>query len=513
MKTLWAARTIPLGVGIIVITLFLSKIFFSGKPRVLAVDEVPVAFWAWRIQAPSDDEIGSAFSKTQAKVLFLHAGQIDLSNGIAKRIRPVSGKISGAAETHFVYNGTRGFLARFEQTDIDALAETIAETYRADQLRADSDQASVKGIQLDLDIPTRLLPRYALLIRRLRSLLPSDTPLSITGLPTWAESADIHDVLAEVDFWIPQFYGFTVPTSIDDRIPISSSATVARTVAKVRLLNKPFYAGLSAYSYAILYAKDGSLLELRGDIDPAVAAKNADLELVESGAFGRDPRDSQMRYVYRAKNDLVLDGLIIGAGESLVFDLPSAASLRASARAVRENGGDTLLGICIFRLPTLNDEATLGIGAITAALLDTQADVSTALSLASGLDGQLTLQAENMGTASSMLSKEAFMVDLKVPVGSVNGVIRLIGFNSFETLCRIGVGAKSQPCSQARANVIRVRSSAWEPGATASITLSYKGKLPETFAAEVTTQVNDGRVVREQHELAIRNNKKEGQLK
>ncbi|MGQ0540523.1 MAG: DUF3142 domain-containing protein [Blastocatellia bacterium] len=502
MRTLWATRTIPVGVGVIVITLFLTNVLFSGKPRVLAVDEVPVAFWAWRIQTPSDDEISSAFSKTGAKILFLHAGQIDISDGIVRRIRPVSGRIPTTAEIHFVYNGTRKFLTNFEQTDIVVLAETISKTYQADRQRAEIDQASVKGIQLDLDIPTRLLPRYAEFVRRLRTLLPSDTTLSITGLPTWAESDNIRDLLAQVDFWIPQCYGLAVPTSVDKRIPISSASEVARTIAKVRLLNKPFYAGLSAYSYAIHYDQHGNLLELRGDIDPALAAQNTDLELIESGTFGRDARDSQIRYVYNATSDLVLDGLIIVAGESLVFDLPSAASLRASARAVRENAGERLLGVCIFRLPTLNDETTLGIGAIAAALLDTQTDVSTTVSLTSNSDGQLTIHAENTGTASSALGKDALTLDLNVPAGSVKGVIGIAGFSSLETLC--STGGRSQRCSGARANIIRVTSSAWEPGTTASITLSYKGTLSETLAGEITTQVNDGRVVREQHELAIR---------
>ena len=42
------------------------------------------------------------------------------------------------------------------------------------------------------------------------------------------------------------------------------------------------------------------------------------------------------------------------AGESLVFDLPSAETLRASAQAVRANAGEQLLGICVFRLPSSN---------------------------------------------------------------------------------------------------------------------------------------------------------------
>src|SRR5207237_3180531 len=109
--------------------------------------------------------------------------------------------------------------------------------------------------------------------------------------------------------WIPQCYGGTIPTDVNQRIPISSPSDVAHTITRARKLNKPFYAGLAAYGYAILYAKDGRLLELRGDIDPALAQQNTEFEVIDTQTFSSDEQAGEMRYVYRVKSNLVLDGL------------------------------------------------------------------------------------------------------------------------------------------------------------------------------------------------------------
>src|SRR6185503_21381412 len=64
---------------------------FHARPRVWSVDEVPVAFWAWRTQSPDKVDIKAAVEKAHAQVLFLRAGQIDYQDGKLRRIRPVAG--------------------------------------------------------------------------------------------------------------------------------------------------------------------------------------------------------------------------------------------------------------------------------------------------------------------------------------------------------------------------------------------------------------------------------------
>ena len=298
--------------------------------------------------------------------LFLRAGQFDIKNQTATRIQPMTGAFpSGGVELYLVYNAAPKLLREFEQTDHAKLAAAIADTYHSDLERANRDRAKVLGLQLDFDVPTRLLPKYAELLKSLRSSLPPDTNVSITGLPSWIESNDLDGVLKVVDFWIPQFYGGEIPATVDRKIPIASAADVARYVNRVRRLGRPFYAGISSYGYAILYGKDGSLIEVRGNIDPRGAERNSDLELIERSTF---PNSEEARVVYRVRRDNVFHELTMRPGETLVFDIPTTKSLQASARAVRENAGGQLRGICIFRLPSGYDKTNLSIDEITTAL-------------------------------------------------------------------------------------------------------------------------------------------------
>ena len=473
------------------IVAFISATFllamFLRKPRVLAVNEVPIAFWAWRTNAPDRLEIDNAYAATESKTLFLRAGQFDLVANSVERIREVSGDLPTGVEIHLVYNATRDLLAGWSRLETTVLANKIAETYRADLARGGRNSAQVRGLQLDLDIPTRLLPEYARMLATLRSLLPSDTSLSITGLPTWTDANEVQLVLHEVDFWIPQCYGGKIPTHLDQRIPISTPADVERTIAKVRRLGKSFYAGLSAYSYAILYARNGSIVELRGNIDPARAVIEPNLELIERGPFSEGSAASGIRYAYRAQADLVLDGLVIHKNETLVFDVPTAESLRVSARVVRENAGELLRGICLFRLPSAGDLSMLGVAEIRAALADVTTQAMTTVTVNDSDNHHLVLQAANDGNASSVLGDGAFTADVPIESGSIEGLSDLALFDSYETLC------DGRPCSSARANLIRLKASSWRPGNIASARIRLKRNAPSTLQVLVTTHIDDGR--------------------
>jgi hypothetical protein len=265
-------------------------------PRTWAAAETPVAFWAWRQQAPTAAEIEQVKLQTGARLLFLRAGQLDYEQGRLRRIRAVEGRLPNTIETHLVYNATRDMLTGFEKIEPAALAQFVAETFTADFDRATRDGAHVTGAQLDFDAPTRLLPRYGAALRILREHMRQGVKLSITGLPTWMDSPQIVDLLDTVDFWTPQLYGAAIPDRADKLIPISSPDAVRQAVIKARELDRPFYAGLAAYGYTILYSPEGALLEARGSLDPALVANHPQLELIESGPFdGGGPSDWRSR--------------------------------------------------------------------------------------------------------------------------------------------------------------------------------------------------------------------------
>ncbi len=492
----------------IVILIFCVANFYDTKPRPLAISEVPIAFWAWRLTTPDEADVQAAFTVTKAQTLFLRAGQIEFENGEFKRIQAVNGQLPRAVELHFVYNATRKLLTEFEHLDAQNLAKNLSEIYQNDLVRAEQEQSDIAGIQLDFDIPTRLLPRYAEVLKSLQTLLPPHTKLSITGLPTWANSNEIKKVLTIVDFWIPQCYGTEIPNRITKQIPISSPGNVARTINKIRQLDKPFYAGLSAYSYAILYAKDGSLIELRGDLDPAAAAQNSNLELLESSNFKGDEANGERRYVYRAKSDFVLDGVIMKAGESLVFDLPSTESLRECARVVRENAGENLLGICLFRLPSNGDETVLSLNEITIALNDQPSTLSTKITLYRDKKQRINLVAENIGTASALIGEGALTIDLKIPAGSFEEEIIRTGFTQYETLCQMPGQDFAHPCSQRRANVIRLKTNSWKTGSEAKASLKLNVEILKKIFVTTTTRINDEYSEQEKKEIEIQKSEK-----
>ena len=480
----------------------------AHAPRVWRPGEVPVAFWSWRTEAPTRDEVERAAAATGARTLFLRAGQFELKSKRVGRVRAVAGEMPQGCELHLVYNATPRLLSEFERVDEKALAAGVVETFRADSARAERDGARVAGLQLDLDVPTRLLSRYGRVLRETRFALPAGVKLSVTGLPTWMESKELSGVLAEVDFWAPQFYGAEIPATVDRIIPIASQLEVARGVARARALGRPFYAGLAAYGQAMVYDARGRLVELRGDLDPARVASDANLELVGRRAFGARvegdgarvgaaPPAGEWRYVFRARSDTVIDGLTVRAGEQVVIEVPGSESLRAGVRGVREGAGDKLLGICLFRLPTRGDATTLRLKEIAAALADREPEFSTSLSAVAfdeeGAAGnRLVLTAENDGAFGGVYGAGALTVTLRVPPGGVRGVTRLEGFETFETLCETQAGLR--PCSAARACAVRLGARGWPAGARARAGLSFEGGAPGTLEARVAVRRDDGRV-------------------
>jgi hypothetical protein len=227
-----AGRTILITTAIL-ITLAVWRAW-SAAPQVWPVGEVPTAWWAWRNETPTETELSSAMHGTRTRALFLRAGQLDDAKGQLRRIRSVEGVMPRGIELHLVCSATRSLLADYERIETADLAQVIAETFSRDRERAVCDGAQVAGLQLDLDVPTRLLPRYAQLLAAIRRLLPAGIQLSITGLPSWLDSAEMAQLLRQTDFWIPQCYGSIVPQTADQAVPIASASQVRRTIERVR---------------------------------------------------------------------------------------------------------------------------------------------------------------------------------------------------------------------------------------------------------------------------------------
>lgn len=448
-----------------------------------------VAFWTWHSRLPSQGDVDRAVAGVGARSLFVRAGQLDLGERGLTRIRPAQGAFPTGVELHLVYNATGRFLGGLEGVAAAELAALVRDTYAEDAARAAGDGARVAGVQLDLDAPTRLLRHYEALLGAVRRALPTGVALSVTGLPTWMESAALGDALAAVDFWVPQFYGAEVPARVERALPISSTRQVARGVERAAALGRPFYAGLAAYGYAIHYGRDGSMAEVRGDLDPAVVARLAGLELVERRPFEREEVAGRWRYLYRATQDCAVDGLELRRGEWLVLDVPTAEELRASARAARERGGRRMLGLCLFRLPAPGDRTALAPEEVVAALADAPAAARAVVrARRSGSGAGLVVEAENRGSLAALPGPGAVDVDVGVRPGSVRaasstgGVVRQLG----------ALRGALEPCSPARASVVRLAAAAWRPGDVLSIRIELAGEPPAALPVTIVARTPDG---------------------
>jgi hypothetical protein len=511
----WSLNLRMFCVSIALMAIAIGISSFAGKPRAWPVAEVPIAFWAWRNQTPTDADVRDAIDKANARTIFLRAGQIDFQSEKLCRIRPVKGALPKGIDLHLVYNATRSLLAQLEIVDENALAETISAAYQVDTERAAQENAHVVGLQIDIDVPTRLLGRYGKALRALRTRLKPGAQLSITGLPTWMNSAELSAPLAQVDFWVPQLYGAEIPERSDQLIPISSPETVSLFVNRARALNKPFYAGLAAYGCALLYSPNGSLISLRGDLDPAAIASDPNLDLIDQRPFavsaefnsaaGGAAKNTEWRYGYRARADGVTDGLAMHAGDVLVMEVPSADSLRASARIVRELAGKELLGICVFRLPASDDPATLTAAQVASALSDRDSAFAMEVRLKPEVRLARTwiLELKNVGIASAIVG--GAKIDISLPAGEVQGVTAP-GSTAVETLCASAdenTLAIPQPCSERRANLIRFKPRVLISDRTIRAQFVLRGDPPARIPVSIQVETDSGQTYSARQEITV----------
>jgi len=504
-KRIYKTRRLTFSIVVTLLIVLIAWHTTAGRRRIWAPAETPVAFWSWRGETPSETDVNDAVRQTGTKTLFLRAGQIDYEAGSLSRIRPVSGPIPTNIAVHLVYNATRSFLRELERISAAAAGSTVLAAFADDLDRAHSDHAQVVGLQLDFDVPTRLLPNYAAILRNVRTGLSNEVQLSITGLPTWLDSPGLLEPLSACDFWVPQCYGAQIPERLDQRIPITTPEHVARSVSKTRDFGVPFYAGLAAYGYAIHYSREGLLIGLRGDLDPLLVVASTDFELTEQTPFFLNTNETaekkagEWRCTYRARRDVMGDGTAIRAGDSLLLDRPTAAGLRACARKVREQAGARLLGICVFRIPTKDDSTTLTMPEIAFALSDigprfsVEARVDQLSDEKRGDDNiSAVLELKNNGAAASRAGQGALTVLVRVPAGCLESFT--VGqYVSAEPLFQSGDQAVR--CALKRANAVRLSLAWWPPGAKLKARLKTKGAVLNDIGVRYAATLDDGSVM------------------
>ena len=260
---------------------------------------------------------------------------------------------------HLVLNFDGGATRHFGEFATEELALVVGDTYEAASAAAKRQGIQVVGLQLDLDCPSRLLPKYAELCREVKGRVGKAT-LSVTGLTSWLTESGLDDLVGAIDRFVPQFYEGRLPQRFQDDVPVSDADRYLAAIERLSRLDRPYLVGIAAYGQALLFDPKGKLAGTYRGLSIADAFRHPSLRLDSSRevAGERHVRFVAVRPDARGR----------GLGYGILFRLPTPASFAAALEAVRRDRPVNCLGAAIFRLPEEGEAATLPIATMTAVI-------------------------------------------------------------------------------------------------------------------------------------------------
>jgi hypothetical protein len=322
----------------------------------LPPQEFRTAVWQWH--AP----LTSIAKELPVDDAYVRAATLSYDGEHLVPILPQRFEKGEARPVTLVFNFDAGAVRHFEELPVETVRRIVLDTYGAAKEAARKQGLKVQGIQLDLDCPARLLPRYAQLCREVKKGVGQDR-LSITGLVSWIDDAKIGELLQALDLFVPQFYEGRLPRRFDDDVPVSDHASYARYRPKLIDLGQPYQVGVAAYGQALLFNAKKDLVGPYRGLSVAEAFRHPSLRLlgIKTVAGERHVRFIADRADAKGR----------GLGYGILFRVPTAESLAAALDAVRQDPPPNCAGAAIFRLPEAEEASTLPIPTLAAVLKGT----------------------------------------------------------------------------------------------------------------------------------------------
>ena len=214
------------------------------------------------------------------------------------------------------------------------------------QVRAQVDrwkQRKLRGVQFDIDSPTRLLPEYAEFLKKARTALPG-YEISITALLDWfRDGTRIDAVIQQVDEFVPQFY------DVWEKAPgagIAEPLQVATYGPRFRRLGKRFRIGISTFGRGRLPWSR----RLYREVTP--------MDIASDGRY-------KLTTERNVAGELVLNYSAPKGEEPVQFIVPTPEGVRGAVAQAKQMGAS---GVIFFRWPlegeslVLQPEEALGVG-------------------------------------------------------------------------------------------------------------------------------------------------------
>ncbi len=441
------------------------------------------SYWYWHTPYTLSPDDLAGLKKLGVRQLFGRAGTFTKDG---ERLLPSVPQKFEAPDfpIHLVYNFDAGAIAHLGEFRAADMAKVIAEQFEKDRAACGQAHIEVRGIQLDIDCPTRVLPVYAALLREVRAQLPKKTALSITALPTWFGSDDLRQVVEEVDFYAPQFYEGSAAETVNDKRTISDIEGMRKGLREAAKLGRPFYVGVPGYGRALLYDEKGRLLGGYRTLSLDDAARHPSFELAEHEDIG-DEGYYRFRAVKPGK-----DGR--GLGYSLVYRVPTPTLVAKHLEIVRREAPSNCLGAIVFRVPEERESMAVPLRSVVAAVEGKDLRPKLRFGTRREADpwqrienpkvkedaSQVWISLENVGDGGTPVGPEALTVRIEFEPGTVREFNRG-GFDGAQVFRRLEDGREMRS-SLASANTLvlrRVHLAAGEKTMIGPLTLSSKGKL------------------------------------
>ncbi|HEX5324577.1 MAG TPA: DUF3142 domain-containing protein, partial [Capsulimonadaceae bacterium] len=442
-----------------------------------------VSYWYWQIPFHLRPNEIAELKEMGVHRLFVRAATFEPDGvGGIRLSLPQSFKSNASdLQVSLVFNFHYGLVRQFERMPNSQLVLAVLRGVQREKEAARSARVSVKGIQLDLDCPTRLLPKYAQFLAELAPAIHRQKmELSVTALPTWYTSRVVQSVAAAVDFMAPQFYEAQIPKTRDRLVTIANLRLMRRGMQAADRIGRPFYVGIPAYGHALVYGYTGKLIGLYHDMGVGEALRCPSFHFVRAYTAARGESEEEMVELVTDEAAQPDPSAALSANEGLpevgpyhiVYDLPTPEVIAQYIAELRRAHLTNCRGVILFRFPEPGDEETVPLSSVAAVLhgerprpvLTAKTSISSVPWQAieavdrqsiAGVDRSLELRLTNIGTGVGFAGPGALTVTLHFDRPGVEET-GMGMFDSVAGFCQAGSSDSGQalPASIGRANLL-----------------------------------------------------------